>query len=197
MWSVWPLFFISIRISFDQSHCQNIHSQSQNHCFKECTTFRQKNLAQNVRCFESLGGWQNSFWTCSILALKGLIFSRWEKQKKRKSSTLNAELIIGLDANRSGFRICRSPFISPRFFTYLSQVLQRQKSIDISLITRTWVRCDMWNYWNLWNNKRDVDIWTSLLVIWILSRIELDTVCFCLLPVLVGNNSVYMDDVDV
>ena len=27
---------------FDHSHCQNVHSQSQNHCFKEFANFRRK-----------------------------------------------------------------------------------------------------------------------------------------------------------
>ena len=60
-----------LRIMFDHSYCQNIHSHSQNHCFKEFAHFRRKTPATK-RPFAWGGvGWnairQNAVWTCSIL----------------------------------------------------------------------------------------------------------------------------------
>ena len=60
-----------LRIMFDHSYCQNVHSQSQNRCFKEFANFRQK-IAATKRPFAwGAGGWnaiwQNAVWTCIIL----------------------------------------------------------------------------------------------------------------------------------
>ena len=38
-----------LRIMFDHIHCQNVHSQSQNCCFKEMLIFSEKYLSQSVR----------------------------------------------------------------------------------------------------------------------------------------------------
>ena len=40
-----------LRIMFDHSYCQNVHSQSQNSCFKEFAN-QQKNMPQSVRLLE-------------------------------------------------------------------------------------------------------------------------------------------------
>ena len=199
MWSVWPLFFISIRIIFDQSHCQNIHFQSQNHCFKECTTFRQKYLAQNVRLLWEFGGWQNSFWTCWILTVgfpKKVKYLVNGKNRKRGNPQRWMQ----------NYRIrCKSlGFQDLPFTIYLSEVLH------ISLSGSSEAKID----WHFFNNKDVGPLWHVKLLklvkqqerCWYLDKLagNLDSkqdrawyCLFCLLPVLVGNNSVYMDDVDV
>ena len=60
-----------LRIMFDHSYCQNIHSQSQNRRFKEFAHFRRKIPATKRRFAWGAGGWnairQYAVWTCSIL----------------------------------------------------------------------------------------------------------------------------------